>query len=1089
MIGIADLGNFNRFANGSNGKNPQKRAKNSNTPDMDKFKPGYILKVKVRNFTTYSYAEFNLSPTLNMIIGPNGTGKSTLVAAICLGLGGKLDLIKRKNMKSMIKSGHTQGSIEITLVNKASNPPICIKRTFTEKENSYTVNNRSSTEKAVKEICKSLNIQLDNLCHFLPQERVAEFAGLSPEKLLLETERTLGDGSLLQMHEDLIKKDNESHDLGIRITDISSKLDKLADEKSVLEEEAKKYSEYQAIIKDLKRHTMLIPYAQLSDLKERQKHIKKKRDEAKAELYNFKMNLKPIEDQVEHANTAVDEAESKLSLLKDKRKEISSRFENGQLDLATVYQEINQLKRSATITLNKSAQKKAELEKVKQERQALIEDRDSITIPDEHQISLIDQSIETKHDESRTISSLIEQLDDNLTRIKNTMKNLSKEIEENLTKLSSNDRIVVMKPTKNNPYQLKDDSYKAHLILREKPELSDIYYEAPVVCCEVTNQGYASSLEKVIDNNTLFAITVPDKNTFELISSTDFRGSNVPIRMTDINSVHRPNIPSDQLKRLGFDGYLSEFIKGPKPVLCMLYDTARIHNIPVCKDSLSDKQIQKLITPNQQGQILFTKFIAGDTVFNIQKSRYGQKQVFYTTEKIRNANFFSSTALTPEVRNDYINLIEDLKKELETAKTSYTSQQLEYDINWTKKKLLETELNQWKSQRDKIKQLRKSRANAEGKLKANEESIDKLESESNKDYSDKVQQIRNKIKSKYVSTSKINSGLAGYTAELTQIEISLNLQEFEVLQVQNREINGKKLVGFLNQRTQELIVKYQEAKARYDEIKNSDAATQIREQSKNYPDEERRELSELAKIYVEGGNFTEVMIREKMKLLEDQKAVMSTADQSSIENLKRKLDEIQRAERDLPLLKKNQRELDERITKIRDEWEPKLTGLVQEISLMFNKRFTKVASDGQVELAKNERFSDWKLQILVKFRQESELKVLDRQSQSGGERAVSTIFFIMSLQGLTVAPFRVVDEINQGMDPKNEKLAHRYLVHTACQNNNSQYFLVTPKLLTGLYYHPDMVVHCIYTGPLIDPIEKESKDPDFMDFVRKEIST
>ena len=28
----------------------------------------------------------------------------------------------------------------------------------------------------------------------------------------------------------------------------------------------------------------------------------------------------------------------------------------------------------------------------------------------------------------------------------------------------------------------------------------------------------------------------------------------------------------------------------------------------------------------------------------------------------------------------------------------------------------------------------------------------------------------------------------------------------------------------------------------------------------------------------------------------------------------------------------------------------------------------------------------------VKFRQESELKVLDHQSQSGGERAVSTIF-------------------------------------------------------------------------------------------------
>ena len=71
-----------------------------------------------------------------------------------------------------------------------------------------------------------------------------------------------------------------------------------------------------------------------------------------------------------------------------------------------------------------------------------------------------------------------------------------------------------------------------------------------------------------------------------------------------------------------------------------------------------------------------------------------------------------------------------------------------------------------------------------------------------------------------------------------------------------------------------------------------------------------------------------------------------------------------------------------------------------------------------------------------------------------------------------------VDEINQGMDPKNEQMAHRYLVHTACQNSKSQYFLVTPKLLTGLYYHPDMVVHCIFTGPYITDNE-EKRDRTF----------
>ena len=31
----------------------------------------------------------HLGPSLNLILGPNGTGKSTIVSAICLGLNGK----------------------------------------------------------------------------------------------------------------------------------------------------------------------------------------------------------------------------------------------------------------------------------------------------------------------------------------------------------------------------------------------------------------------------------------------------------------------------------------------------------------------------------------------------------------------------------------------------------------------------------------------------------------------------------------------------------------------------------------------------------------------------------------------------------------------------------------------------------------------------------------------------------------------------------------------------------------------------------------------------------------------------------------
>lgn len=114
-------------------------------------------------------------------------------------------------------------------------------------------------------------------------------------------------------------------------------------------------------------------------------------------------------------------------------------------------------------------------------------------------------------------------------------------------------------------------------------------------------------------------------------------------------------------------------------------------------------------------------------------------------------------------------------------------------------------------------------------------------------------------------------------------------------------------------------------------------------------------------------------------------------------------------------------------------------------------------------------------------RESEPLTTLDSHRQSGGERAVSTIFYLMSLQALTRSPFRVVDEINQGMDPRNERLVHKRMVGIACGSDESaalstgdgedhesragsQYFLITPKLLHGLEYARGMQVLCIASG-------------------------
>jgi chromosome segregation ATPase len=165
------------------------------------------------------------------------------------------------------------------------------------------------------------------------------------------------------------------------------------------------------------------------------------------------------------------------------------------------------------------------------------------------------------------------------------------------------------------------------------------------------------------------------------------------------------------------------------------------------------------------------------------------------------------------------------------------------------------------------------------------------------------------------------------------------------------------------------------------------------------------------------------------------------------------------------------------IAELRGKWEPVIDRLVAKISTAFSKSFEKINCAGEVRVHKEEdEYDKWAIQILVKFRANESLQILNNQRQSGGERAVSTVFYLMALQSLARSPFRVVDEINQGMDPRNERLVHHRMVSIACQEYTSQYFLITPKLLPDLSYHKRMKVHCIFSG---DWLQEDTRlDPD-----------
>lgn len=1052
------------------------------------FKPGNLLVVRVWNFTTYSYGEFKLSPTLNMIIGPNGTGKSTFVAAVCLGLGGKVDLIKRKTIDSMIKSGERESTIEITLKNKDNLLDIVIRRTLVLKLTrlAWTINGSLADLAAVRLLVLSFNIQLDNLCHFLPQERVAEFASLSPEKLLLETERTIGDNTLLEKHNLLIELDDAWVEITKKVDSMEESIAGLKADVEKFEHEAQKFQEYEEKSKTINHHRKLLPYAKLQDVKQQMKHLKEIRDSAKVALREFAAGTAPLERLIKHSTKEIQEFDARLTKTRESLVRTRTEWDEASRMAALVEEDFSTIQNEIERLQSQTENRKRELQKTTEEKEDLLRRLRNLEPVNESELTALAQERQRKHEEKTREDDVYDAVKFELNALKRDLDVSETRFRDERRKLENNDRLEILNSTGTRYRQeLLTNAYRAHVFLRkEKKNLGLRYYEAPIVSCRVTHQKYAKYFEKLVDNNTIFALFFDNEADYQKVSAALPKDINVPMRVVS-GRTDMPPMDLNQIRQMGFDGHLSDFLTGPEVVLQGLKQRSMIHQIPVALKPVDPAHMKNLLNPSNGGRLPYMKFVVENSMFQVGRSKYGSRQTFYHTEHIGEAQLMGAEGLTEDVKREIQKRLHDLKgliEELKERRTTLDSKGQKVQGNLLG---IQEELRTLDESVKAIRKKREARVKLEDTIKHAEQRIEQLERSATQDLSAEIKRSEEKLLQRYVDYANLMANVAELNDKLVSGTIEQKKIELLRQQLENKLITVESLIRELDDKKAELQQKYQEAKEKYDEYKKGDAAKEIRQQQ--LPPEEREIIRQLAEEYLAQNRLSELFILQKIEQLEDDLSVLSSVDRGSLELLKSKTAELDQAERQLPVMTRKKSDLKDRMEKISIPWEAELTDMVDKISRTFQKKFVTVASDGQVELVKLERYKEWKLEILVKFRENSELKVLDHQSQSGGERAVSTIFFIMSLQGLTNAPIRIVDEINQGMDPKNEKMAHKYLVHTACKKDLSQYFLITPKLLTGLFYHPQMAIHCIFTGPSLKSNDGGKNDSDFLDFQRSTI--
>lgn len=65
------------------------------------------------------------------------------------------------------------------------------------------------SERKIKETIRKLDVHVDNLCQFLPQDKVCEFAQMTPQILLTETQHAAGEPEMTDWHQALIRIKHE----------------------------------------------------------------------------------------------------------------------------------------------------------------------------------------------------------------------------------------------------------------------------------------------------------------------------------------------------------------------------------------------------------------------------------------------------------------------------------------------------------------------------------------------------------------------------------------------------------------------------------------------------------------------------------------------------------------------------------------------------------------------------------------------------------------------------------------------------------------------------------------------------------------
>ncbi|KAJ4861571.1 AAA domain-containing protein [Trichoderma breve] len=1015
----------------------------------DSFQPGAIVRVAVENFVTYEKAVFFPGPNLNMVIGPNGTGKSSLVCAICLGLGySPKHLGRAGTVKEFVKHGKDTATIEIELYKRPQDRSNYVIRVQIRREQNiqkWWLNGKETTHKRIQSLMHALKIQVDNLCQFLPQDRVVEFAACTPVELLGETLRAAASEEMQTWHRQLRELHRDKKGLVEAVHEDTETLKNLQTRQQGLQADVDRIREREEIQERVSNLKGALSIAQYQEA--RNSHLAAKEPVNRKQVYaqEIEAAIPSRAKAFRESQVAAQSLAQEISAAVDDVKEWSNKIGAERKGFDEKKKEIAASKLRITNLQGDLQNRPSDFNAGEWNQKIRAE---------EHNLREVEGDQRRLAAETERVKGLGRAKMDELRKLKADLESLDTQEGQQLSFMRRH---------------FPELATAWDWVQEHQGEFEKEVFGPPMLCCSVRDERYSNSVQALLQNDDFLCFTAQTKNDYKKLTNQLYREMSLSaVIRTCLQplAAFRSPVNIDEAQSLGLDGFALNYLDGPEPVLAMLCAEKRLHQSGISLREHTDDEYEKLV---HNGKI--NQWAAGKQQYIVRRRKeYGPNAMTTVAKRIQPGRFWTSQPVDSQEKVELNRRLTEVSGEAEVLKSEYKELRQKIDPLEDQKKDIQ----------GKIEQLRTEKNALQREFTKWQLIPQKIESEER-------HKEANELAMREARERIIDLGFGWDKAVVERAKLVLRHQEAlgdvakahdDLIEAKIRLIEAKSDIEGLKARNSSIMERLEEERRVVQQA--TEEATQARDLGRGLLDRVRDLINDnpdKKDLYSSlAENRSPADIEMDISAEQANLELIHAANPNVIREFERREQEIAKLQKKMGTLSDKLARLTGQLDELMGKWEPQLDALVSKINDAFAYNFEQISCAGEVRVHKNEDFDQWALDIMVRFRENESLQQLNAHRQSGGERAVSTIFFLMALQSMAQSPFRVVDEINQGMDPRNERMVHERMVEIACREHTSQYFLITPKLLTNLRYDPKMRVLCIASG------EHMPKDGTKLDF-------